>query len=256
MLNQNIKIDYNTIHIDFVTKLNVALTTDHGFRTNIDEALKMIGNHIHSDRIHIVGIHQDMTFSVLNEWCGDSISPIKKDERPHAYIFDKALEQQLNDQNYILIEESQTSLSDELKQVLRKHRTKSMLLLPLFLSGSTLSFISFSQCDCNRNWNEDELRFLTILSSIIAANIEKNAVIARLINHIIQYRQKEKELAVFKAQLRTINNSLLSAWNTLKSLLAESEHFRCEANEKVIDYNLQAFENISVKYQNRAVNVH
>lgn len=73
---RNEERNYNS-DIKFLTRLNITLTSDHDYRSNLDNALKMIGTYCQNDRVHIIKIYPDMTFTLLHEWHKPSLPSIK-----------------------------------------------------------------------------------------------------------------------------------------------------------------------------------
>lgn len=168
---------------EFLTHLNISLTSNHNYRSNIDEALSMIGKRFHYDRIHVIKIYPDSTFRILHEWCSRCISPMKQQIKKSPCFFDAVLQQQLNEKAYILIEDIDQLSNSGLKEFYSKYSTVNTLILPLLLRNF-FAFLSFSQCQSKKNWDEGEIHYMTLISSIIAANLEKNLLIAHLLHKI------------------------------------------------------------------------
>lgn len=164
---------------DFLTHLNISLATNHNYHSNIEEALSMVGKRFQYDRIHIIKINPDRTFRILHEWCNKSIPAIKKRIKKGPCFFDPVLQQQLNDKAYILINDPDQLTNPELKKFYNRYTTVNTLFLPLLLRNF-FAFLSFSQCQSKKDWEEEEIHFMTLVSSIIAANLEKNLLIAHL----------------------------------------------------------------------------
>lgn len=180
-------IDNLVTGINFLTRLNVALTSDHDFKFNIGRALKLAGEHLEVERIHIVEVHQDRTFSALHEWHSDSVAPIKHHLQHKAYTFDRTLESNLYENGYILFEEKDESLQAELRACMKQHAIKRTLLFPLYVHGNLFSFVAFSQCNRKEMWNPENIHLMSRIADIIAANLGKNMVISRLFYHVTQY---------------------------------------------------------------------
>lgn len=169
--------------IEFLTRLNVTLTSDHDYRSNMIKALKMIGNYCQNDRIQIIKIYPDMTFSILYEWCNRSIPPVKDKIKKHKCFLEKELENQLNTHNFIRIENTSLLQCEELRGFLNACNTQSSLLFPLF-TPHIFSFLAFSQCVCRDTRPEPDIDLLGLFSAIIAANMEKNSMISRLMQKL------------------------------------------------------------------------
>ncbi len=169
--------------MEFLSHLNISLATNHNYHSNIEEALSLIGKRFQYDRIHIIKIFPDNNFIILHEWCANCIPAMKKQVKKTPCFFEPNLQQQLNDNAYILIDDPEQLSNPELKQFYKKYSTVKALFLPLLLRNF-FAFLSFSHCRDTKCWNEKEIHFMTLLSSIIAANLEKNLLIARLMHKI------------------------------------------------------------------------
>lgn len=169
--------------MEFLTRFNISLTSNHNYRTNITEALHMIGRQYHHDRIHVLKIYPDMTFTILYEWCDHCAPSIKNQVRKRHCFYDEALQQQLNEQAYIWIEDPEQLSNPDLRAFYKQYTAHHILLLPL-LSRNFFAFLAFSQCKHDKAWSEGEIHLMSLLSAIIAANLEKNLLIAHLMQKI------------------------------------------------------------------------
>ncbi len=169
--------------MEFLSHLNISLSTNHNYQSNIEEALSMIGRRFQFDRIHIIKIFPDNSFIILHEWCAHCIPSMKKQVKKSPCFFDPTLQQQLNEKAYILIDNPDQLSNPKLRLFYKKYATINTLFLPLLLRNF-FAFLSFSHCRTKKCWSEEEIHFMNLLSSIIAANLEKNLLIARLMHKI------------------------------------------------------------------------
>lgn len=190
---RNEERNYNS-DIKFLTRLNITLTSDHDYRSNLDNALKMIGTYCQNDRVHIINIHPNMTFTILHEWHTPSLPSLKNKIKGQKCFFEQELEDQLNKHNYIHIHQPSDLSCQELKCFLEDCHIEESLLFPLF-SGYLFSFLSFSHCACKNIWGKDEIELFTAFSSIIAANVEKNFIIKRMNYKLKQAKQLTAQLS-------------------------------------------------------------
>ncbi|WP_251624018.1 GAF domain-containing protein [Odoribacter lunatus] len=173
------EISMNLSDVEFLSHLNIRLTSNHNYHNNIEEALGLVGKKFGYDRIHIIKIYPDRTFNILHEWCDCHVPTIKKQVKKIPCFFDPLLEQQLNEKAYILINNPEQLHNPELKQFYCKYSTINVLFLPLLLRNF-FAFLSLSMCRHEKNWSEKEIHFMSLIASVIAANIEKNLLIAHL----------------------------------------------------------------------------
>ena len=67
----------NITGAEFLSDLNVLLSTSVGLNRNVKLALKKLGEHERADQVYIVSINHDMTFTISEEWTrtGESVFP-------------------------------------------------------------------------------------------------------------------------------------------------------------------------------------
>ena len=58
----------NITGAEFLSDLNVLLSTSVGLNRNVKLALKKLGEHERADQVYIVSINHDMTFTISEEW--------------------------------------------------------------------------------------------------------------------------------------------------------------------------------------------
>jgi len=164
--------------LQFLARLNVTLTTDCNPKNNMEQALKLLGQHYNCDRIHILKIAPDMTFSILHEWCNCSAPALKEKMSRQKCFFEHTLEEQLNRDSFIHLDRNEIR-NTELLSFLEKYSVFHMHVLPLF-TQKLFSFLSFHFCHPEHAWCEEEIHYATIVASVIAANLEKNLLLCSL----------------------------------------------------------------------------
>ena len=72
----------NITGAEFLSDLNVLLSTSVGLNRNVKLALKKLGEHERADQVYIVSINHDMTFTISEEWTrtGESVFPESRGE--------------------------------------------------------------------------------------------------------------------------------------------------------------------------------
>ena len=93
----------NITGVEFLSDLNVLLSTSVGLNRNVKLALKKLGEYERADQVYIVSINHDMTFTISEEWTrtGESVLPESGEKR--SFYYDRKLEQNLERDNYIYI---------------------------------------------------------------------------------------------------------------------------------------------------------
>lgn len=181
---------------DVLMRLSIAFTSDSKFSQNLEKALELIGKISHHDRIYIVEIHRNLTYTITYNWHEKPLKAIPEEFRHNGLIYDKELEQQLCSQNQVIIQETDGTDKPELAAVLKATDCRQMLLLPLFESGSQFAFIAFTQCSATHPWTPEEIKCLQDLSSVIALQLDNHQLIKRLTLHLRQERAARLELGI------------------------------------------------------------
>ncbi len=231
--------------IDFLTRLNLTLASDHNSQKSMNSALKLIGTHIPYDRVYILEIHPDMTLTIPYEWCNLQTPSIKYCIKRFKYPFDEKMEQQLYTHNYIIINESDSQINPKVKNFLQ---TKSAILLPLFESTGQLSFIVFSDCYTGHTWNDEEIRRLTALASIIATLLDKNRKISNLLRHLSTTQKQKKGFTHLTHEMMSINAQLSDTWYQIKESLPISTLKESIPGIDMMDQHINTFNKLCQKF--------
>lgn len=190
MYNQKRNVEKDTrSDILFFSRLNIALASAHDYRNCIGNALEMIGNYYGNDRIHILKIHPDRTFSVPYEWHRKNIPPLPETEKRKTCFYEKSLEDQLNTQSYVFIEDNEKLECRELKAHFRLCGTHHAVYFPLF-SPYFFAFVAFSRCDCSVHPEYEDLEWLRLSSDLLAAHLEKNLILKKMAHRISELTKR------------------------------------------------------------------
>lgn len=209
--------------------LNTSLSSYRDFPRNINRALKSIGEFSKHDRVHILEIHNNMTFTIHYEWCNKEAGPTPEKWKHANIVYTPPLEQQLTTQNYIIIREENPT-DEEIHHLLAEQNCRQMLFLPLFESGSQLAFIGFSQCNKVHEWSDEEIQMLCQLSSVVATRLNNYLLIHRLLFHLKKYHAQKISFLLQYNRLKNIHTELFTSWEKMKknnpdlSDLKEIEH--------------------------------
>lgn len=207
---------------ELLSGLNIPLLPFRHFPKNLNRVLQTIGKFSRHDRIEIIEVHHNMTFTILHEWCDTEIPAIPEKWKHAAIIYDIPLEEQLCTRNYIILRKAPEHPNPRLTEMLQEQHCHQMLILPLFESGSQFAFIGFGQCKQAHNWSEEEIRLLSSLSSIIASQLNNYYLIDRLLRRVQKKRQVHEETTLLQSRLKTLHTDLVPAWNQLKNTAPET----------------------------------
>ena len=144
---------------------------------NMSEALNLslaeIGNFSNASLVHIFekGVKENH-FSNTFEWCNNNIKPITNElqnmplDDAEAWFnrFDSGGSVQSSDINM---------LTSEIARHLANNGVKSIAAFPLSYHDKNYGFVSLSDCQINRNWDNDEVELLKNLVKIISTTIRR-----------------------------------------------------------------------------------
>lgn len=201
--------------------LNIPLSSPHDFSGHLTHALQTLGEYSHHDRIHIIEIHRNMTFTVRHEWYAQQLEPIPEKWK-HAHLIYRSLwEKQLNTQNYIIIRDEQDE-DPEIHSLLQEQNCHQMLLLPLFESGSQLAFIVFMQCKQEHEWQPDEIHTLADLSSVIATQLNNYQLMKCLLQHLKKHQEEKVPIEILHNRLKRLQAEILPTWDRIRKTVPKN----------------------------------
>ncbi|WP_065218479.1 MULTISPECIES: hypothetical protein [Butyricimonas] len=178
----------NITGAEFLSDLNVLLSTSVGLNRNVKQALRKLGEHEKADQVYIVSINHDMTFTITEEWTrnGDSVFPETDEKR--SFYYDRKLEQDLERDNYIYIRDIEEVTNEGLKNIMRAMQVRCAIFLPLYVSSHLFSFLSLSRCGEQELWSEEDIAFLIQVASVMSGALEKELILRKLVKHHALYQ--------------------------------------------------------------------
>lgn len=221
--NTHAPMEMKHITPDVLMRLSIAFTSGSKFSQSLEKALELIGQISNHDRIYIIEVHHNMTYTITYNWHEKSLKAIPEEFRHNSLIYDRELVQQLCIQNQVIIQESDVSGNPELAELLKATDCRQMLLLPLFESGSQFAFIAFTQCSTTHPWTPEEIKCLQDLSSVIALQLDNYQLIKRLTVHLKQERTARLELEIKQNHLRHWLQEIKPVWDQLKNKIEHPE---------------------------------
>lgn len=240
-----------TRDVEFLTRLNIILSTNYNYQENINTALAMLGQYTHHDRIYIFEIQHDATTSILYEWFNKGLNSIQYQLQHQKIILDKNLEKQLYAEEHITIDESDETINQEIKTILTRQSGKKLILLPLIESGTQFAFIAFIQCQQKHDWNKDEIQLMKIIASMIAINQHKKFLLEKLQQQRLYLKKSEQQIKILETHLNTLNQKTQPAWLQLRETFQEVKTDKSPSQLDTFDRDLctlnKLYRNISVK---------
>lgn len=139
-----------------------------------NECLKIMADILDVSRIYIFE-HRDETNTMDNtfEWVASGVSP-QKERLQGIRAKDYPWWTELMKENQIIkYRDIEQIPGKKEREILRSQGIKSILIVPLFISGEYYGFIGFDECRGYRDWPEADVQLLVSASRIISATIER-----------------------------------------------------------------------------------
>jgi|GEM_PF-2028808 len=129
-----------------------------------------------------------------------------------------------------------TSLPEVERAFLLKQNVKSILVIPIFVSGDMYGCIGFDDCISNHLWNEYDIRMLWTAAEMIGAYIERNRAEQEI--RIVNSRNEKLLLSISSALIVCDASGAIQEWNkAAEDILGISS---TEAvNRSLFDINLE-----------------
>lgn len=234
----------SSVVADILLPMNPSFAAWKEFPAQLEKTLQTIGELSRHDRIHVVDIHPDMTYSIGYEWCTPKLAKTE-DKLKHAKMFyDPGLERQLCEQNYIIIKDNTSSLNPDLHHFLVGVNCCQMLLLPLFEVGANLTFIAFMQCQDEHLWDSEEIKVLEGLAATIAIHLNNYRLLGRLLDRLRKIKKEQEATEILQTRLKGIHAAIGLDWEQLKHCKDNSETLMTSPEWQKIEQHLKALEKI------------
>lgn len=147
---------------------------------NLDDAINAsladMGGFSKAGRAYIFLIGKDgVTMDNTHEWCAESVNPQMENLKNLPLINFPWWMEKLRKGEVIQIEDvsRMPSGAKAEKEILEKQQIRSLLALPLVVSGELAGFVGFDNVVETGPWNADDLAFLKVCSEIIGNALER-----------------------------------------------------------------------------------
>ncbi|WP_168026850.1 PAS domain S-box protein [Ignavibacterium album] len=158
------------------------LLTKKDLYFSVQLALTEIGKSVEVDRVYIFENHYDsesdkVLMSQRYEWCSEKAIPqIDNTELvnlPYEPLFQRWYEELSHGGNILgLIKD----FPEKEKPILESQNIKSILVVPIFVSGRFWGFIGFDDCHSERIWTESEISVLNAIASSIGGVFQRKSI--------------------------------------------------------------------------------
>ena len=180
-LNSKLKMEklLSTVSASFVG------STESNLHFKLEEMVTLVGEGLNADRCYVTEFSSDGdSMTMTHEWCRKGIKAHKQ------YYVDMPLvgypwimKQSLSGQ---FIDIPDVEKLPEEAAVEKEHfltiGVKSILVIPILLFGRIIAHLGLDLCKVNRQWSNEEVSFLKLLSNIISDALEKSMIERKLFN--------------------------------------------------------------------------
>lgn len=161
---------------EIIAEISLNFNSLNDFRTQINNALEIIGRHVNASRVYIFENSTDCTNTQSAfEWCNEGISPRISELKNLAYEHIPSWKHLLENEGRVF-SENISELPADIFSLLEPQKIKSIIAYPLFIEGKFFGFIGFDECLINRRWTRSELELLRTISSTIANAYEREII--------------------------------------------------------------------------------
>jgi PAS domain S-box-containing protein len=152
---------------------------EEDWQTALEKSFKITGETVKADRVYFFENHLDhnnnqVLCSQRHEWCANGVEPQIDDpilqNVPHE-AFPEFVKTLADGNAYNNI--TKNIREDSTRILLENQGIKSILVLPIIVNKSFWGFIGFDECGYEREWTEEEISFLSGITSNLAAAIQR-----------------------------------------------------------------------------------
>ncbi|HAL86680.1 MAG TPA: hypothetical protein DCM31_07335 [Deferribacteraceae bacterium] len=189
--------------------------------SGINSALEKIGTFVDAERCCVFSTDKDnMRASITHEWTAAGVPSLMKRMRSVSMLEMSLLRDKLAGREIINI----TSLSGYRKcsecerDLLNSLGVKSLILIPMIKEGKSIGFMSFSSLGSEREWDDDIVSLLTIVSEILVNVLDRKymqeelmelyALMEDKVRHEVERNMENKKLLIQQSKLAAMGEML------------------------------------------------
>lgn len=178
---QEQEIAHNLKRQILLSEISLSFNTITEFEKKINDAIKLIGEHLGVSRVYIFEDSTDgATTSNTYEWCNNGIDAQIDDLKGIPYTLIPSWKKLLDEKGKVFSEDI-SELPQDIVDILEPQGIKSILVLPLVAYNKRIGFIGFDECDKKRDWQPTEFELLRTISNLISHSFVRQRVQINLI---------------------------------------------------------------------------
>lgn len=183
----------------------------------IDECIKIMGEGTDVSRIYIFEHHVD-TDSADNtfEWAAPGVTPQRENLQGVPSSAAPWWMKMMKNNEVINYKDIEDIPGEEEKEILRPQGIKSVLVIPLFVSGIYYGFMGFDECRHHREWRGEDVNLLCSIAQIITGAIERSGTFEGL-------KQKNTSLEAANLKLKDVKTAMINMMQDMKEISEDRE---------------------------------
>ncbi|MDO4540212.1 MAG: EAL domain-containing protein [Syntrophomonadaceae bacterium] len=176
-LGQNLQIGVAGYHFNatMAERVFTLLFAAGAGEATISQVLELLGEYYDLSRAYIFEDSADSLYSSNTfEWCAEGVTPEKDNLQAMSYEHDMGgVYHGLFDENGVFLCEEVGSLPHPVRDILGAQNIKSLLQCAVMDAGKFVGFVGFDECRANRQWTDEQIGTLMLVSRIMGTFLIK-----------------------------------------------------------------------------------
>lgn len=217
---------------------------------DVDKMLETIGRAVLADRAYIFRFDENLRImSNTHEWCNEDTEPqIDNLQNIETNMVPWWMEKLTNHETIIIddLNSIPAKYVNE-KEILEAQNIQSLIVVPVILNDKTLwGFLGFDDTKSTRDWGENEIGILTVISDMISRYIdrERNEEVRQHLEKQLFQSQKMESIGRLAGGIaHDFNNTLTSIMGyaeMLKLRHSDADTFESEAADVILENTKRA----------------
>ncbi|MBN2061340.1 MAG: GAF domain-containing protein [Deltaproteobacteria bacterium] len=158
--------------LNSISELAISATDMHKFQ---EKCLEIMGRALDVSRVYLFK-HQHKTDTIDNsfEWCAPDRRSQKDELQGSPSSVIPWWMSTLKTGRIIKYRDIEDIPGEQEKDMLRRKKVKSILVVPLYIQDEYFGFMGFDECRTQREWMDEDVEIIKTISQIIHSTLERN----------------------------------------------------------------------------------